>query len=260
MKISRIGAYAAFVLALPLFAGGFFAAPAAARADDPAANCMITTDDLAAVTAAEAQGLTAELAARRALLSRVLGCAKEDAGTLQASLNAVPASGAAAGIQSQLSGKLDDAMNYYDIELGKLSGAGIAGTQAIARETLSWRQGNYDPLAAQTSNFILWAGNQTLFATANGRLGQMEGIVSFVDQAAPNTVLEGDIAAAETLIQAAQGENNSAEQALSQSLPPDQALALIQRSLQSLSDAYQKFSDISTIMQKLLPGTAAKGS
>ena len=243
--------------AVPLAASVAETAHASALAPAPDA-CTITTDDAAAIATAAAQGLSAELAARRALLTRVIGCAIADAQTLKANLNAASVQGGAAqNIQSQLSGQLDDAVTYYNLELGKVAQAGIGGTQGIARETLSWRSGNYDPLAARVSNFMLWAKNQALFDTAGDRLGQMKGVVSFIEQAAPNPELEADIASAESLIVAANSENMQAEQAQSQALPPDQVLALIQQSLQSLSDAYQKFSDISATVQTLLPTNTA---
>ena len=261
MKIFRTGILVVFASFLALVGPVASFAPKTARAaaSASAANCTMTPADLSAVAAAAAQGLQAELAARKALLTRVITCAEHDARTSQANLNAMNLTGDAANIQSQLSGKLDDAINYYNLELGKLSQAGIAGTQAVARETLSWRQGNYDPLAAQVSNFILWAGNQAVFTTAANRLNQVKGLASFVDQAAPNPELEGDLATAESLIQTAQNENASAETALAQFVPPDQSLTLIQQSLQSLADAYQKFSDISATVQTLLP-SAPSGS
>lgn len=271
MKLSRTNATFAFFLALPLF----FAGPTAgvlqtAHADttstatstvtDAASDCTIMPADIVAITTAESQGLQAELAARKALLTRVITCAENDAQSVQTNVNAVSVSGSAATVQSQLSGKLDDAMNYYNIELTKVSQSGIAGTQAVAKEVLSWRTGNYDPLAAQSSNFILWAQNQSLFATANARLDQTEGIVSFVNSAAPNPELADDLTTAESLIQTANQENAGALTALGQFVSPDQSLALIQQSLQSLSEAYQAFSDIATTVQTLLPPPAATGS
>lgn len=274
MKRSRIGVSAALAF-LPLAAVLFIitaALPAyaqeTAQAAIPSAAsastlCAITSADLGMVTAAAAQGLLAELAARQALLTKTITCAKLDAETLQANLNsiALPDGDASAKtIQSQLSGKLDDAITYYNLELGKVSGTGVAGTQAIAREVLSWRSANYDPLAAQVGNFTLWASNQALFTTGTSRLHSIEGIVKFIEQAAQNAELQSDLGTAQSLMQAARDQNASAERALLQQLPPGETLTIIQQSLQSLSNAYQKFFDISTIVQKLLPATPADGA
>jgi hypothetical protein len=237
-----------------------FISPKAALADDPTVStCTITPADLQGITAAEANGIQAELTARKALLTTVITCAQTEAQSLQMGLTAIQASPDAAVLQSQLSGKLTDAVNYYSIELTKVNDAGIAGTEAIAREVLSWRQGNYDPLSNQVANFILWEQNQDLFVKAGSRLGQMEGIVSFLEVAAQNNDLQNDLSAAQAFIQTANNENQSAKNALLQSAPSDESLGLIQQSLQSLADAYQKFSAMSTIAQTLLPMAPSTG-
>ena len=161
-------------------------------------------------------------------------------------------------LQTRFVGKLDDAINYYDIELAKVNDAGIAGTHGIAKEVLDWRASNYDPLAAQVANFTLWVKNQDLVNTAGNRLHAVENTVSFLEQTAPSNDLENALANAQTLMSTANNENQAAKDALLQMLPPDQSLALITQSLQSLSDAYQKFFDISTTAQTMVPATNSK--
>jgi hypothetical protein len=239
-------------LALPLAAGFLLVSVRTARADT---NCIITSDDLAAITAAQAEGLLPELNARKVLLVRTITCAKADAQSLQNDLNGLATSGDTKTIQSQLSDKLNGAANYYDIELTKVDGAGISGTQSIAREVLDWRAANYEPLANQVANLTLWLQNQALFNTAKDRLNQMKSLVSFIGQVAPNADLQSSIGNAEATFQAASDENQAAKDALLRSLPPDATLALLKGSLQSLSDMYQKFFDISSVMQKLLSVT-----
>ncbi len=240
-----------FLITLPVALGIFLHVARTANAD---ASCVIAPADLDAVTAAEAQGLVAKLAVRKALLTKTITCAKADPQTLEDDLTSVSStSNDAKTLQSQLLGKLGDAMNYYDIELGKVNGAGVAGTQAVAKEILAWRASNYDPLAGQVANFILWSKNQDLFSAAESRLQGIGNLVSLFTQAAPNNDLQSDFANAQALVQTARDENQAAEDAILRSSPPDQSLATIQQSLQSLSDAYQKFFDISTIVQTLLP-------
>ncbi len=251
-------------VALPLAAGVLLMAvqPAHAQGTAEAATpspCTITSADLDAITAAAANGLLPELAARQALLVKTITCAKSDAQALQANLNALQVPADAVAIQSQLSGRLDDAVNYYNIELGKVGGVGIAGTKAIASEVLAWRSANYDPLVEQVNNFTLWNQNQELFTTGTARLRSIEGVVAFIEQAASNADLEKDLGNAQSLMQTASNENAAAETAFIQSAPPGQTLALIQQSLQSLSAAYQKFFDIATIVQTLLPAATQGG-
>ena len=242
-------AFTAFFLLLPPLAGIFLGPVNTARA---AENCAIASSDLTAVTAAAAQGLMVELATRRALLTRTITCAKAEAQSLQNNLNGLSVNDDEKTIRSQLSDKLNDAMNYYDLEIEKVGGAGIVGTQIIAKEVLAWRTSNYDPLAAHVANFTLWINDQPLFDTAKNRLRSIENIVTFINQAAPQNDLQNDLASAQSLVQTASNENQRVANAFLQSLPPNQTLALIQQSLQSLSDAYQKFFDISTIVRALL--------
>ncbi len=253
---------------LPLAAGVVFIAhnraPVAVAASTPrlvhtamqtstGTNCTITPADLDAITAAASDGLLAELSVRKALLVRTITCAKTDTTLLQNNLNSIKTADTAKTIQSQLSGKLDDAINYYNLELGRVNGAGIAGTQSVAHDVLAWRSGTYNPLAAQVSNFIVWTNNQPLFDTAANRLSSVESVVGFIEQAAPQNDLQSDFANAQSLVETANNENRGVADAFLRSLPPDQTLGLIQQSLASLSDVYQKFFDISAIVQTLLP-------
>ena len=245
MKISRLSLFA---FALPLIAGVSFFAPRTFAAQ----NCAITSGDLDAIAAAQNQGIAGELAARKELLSRVIACAKDDAIALQKTLNSTDVAPADKALRAQLSGKLDEAAGYYDFELGKVGDAGISGTQGIAKEVFAWRQSNYGVLAGQVQNFILWEQNQPLFQVANDRLNQMRNIVGVLEQAGQNGDLQAALSAAEPLVRTANDENAGARDALVRMLPPDQSLALIKHSLQSLSDAYTQFFNVSTIVQKLL--------
>lgn len=267
MKLSRtisIALFAALTAALSAgafpFSLGTSVRTAHAASSANAASCTITTDDLATVKAAAENGLLAELAARRTLLSHIITCAQNDATSLQNELNGISVSGNdAQTIQSQLSGKLGDAVTYYGLELAKVPTAGIAGTQAIAKEVLSWRASNYEPLAEQVKNFELWEGSQPLFSAADARLSGIASLVGFIEQAGANIELQSDLSAAQSLMQTAKNENGAAEGALAQFLPPDQVRADIQQSLQSLSDTYQKFFDIANTIQSLLPSSSGSG-
>lgn len=222
--------------------------------------CAPSAADLAKLTAVRndptlsySDELKAELAVRKELLSETITCAQTEASNLQASLSALTVTGDAANLSTELSGKLNDAVNFYSIELNKLNTVGIAGSQAIAREVLAYRTGSYDPLAGDANNFIIWEGNQNLFATAQTRMDQTSRAVSFLESATPNNDLQDAMTSARSKFQNAQSENQAALQALIQFQPPDQSLAIIQESLSSLSDTYQQFFNVSTIIQTLLP-------
>ncbi len=223
-------------------------------------SCGITPADLAAVRTAEAENFLAGLDARRALLARTIGCAESDAQNLKKeldnmSLAALPADTAreAAAIRAQLSGRLAEAVTYYDLELQKTGGAGAAGVRAIAGETLAFRVSNYEPLAENIGNFELWVSSQPLFAAAESRLSGIENLVAFFEQAGVNNSLQSDLASAQASMYSAKGKNRAAEDALLQFLPPAETRALIQESLNPLSGAYGNFFDIAKVIQSLLP-------
>jgi hypothetical protein len=196
--------------------------------------------------------IKSELVLRKQLLTQTIVCAEQEAQTLKASLAATIPDPSFSNLQLQLSSRLDEAVSYYRFELGKVSTAGLGGNQAIAKEVLAWRETNYAPLSANISNFILWSGNQTVFDTAEKRLGEVGNLVGSVPFS-KNSELQGDFQAAAVSLRSAESENVQAKQALAESLPSDQSLALIQQSLSDLSLTYQHFFDISNLVEKLLP-------
>ena len=196
--------------------------------------------------------IKAELAVRKQLLTETITCAQNETATLKKSLMAITPSQNFVTLQSQLAGQLDEATAYYALESQKVNGAGLAATEAIARDVLSWREGSYATLAENVSNFVLWSQNQAVFAVAQNRLGQVGSLVGSLPFS-QNAELQSDFQEASVSLRSAQDENVQASQAFAKSLPPDQTLALIQQSLNDLAAAYQHFFDISNLAQKLLP-------
>jgi hypothetical protein len=223
-------------------------------------DCSISGSDIASIQAIQNNPnlspsieLTQELTIRKQLLGNTITCAINEAQQLQQTLNALQPANGSAMIQSRLSGKIDDAVNFYNLEDGKLADAGINATEAIAKEVLAWRESSYAPLESQVNNFILWDENQGLFATAGARLNQTQQIVSFIESAVSSNDIAAKLGATQSSLQNAENQNIAAKNALAQFLPPDQSLALIQQSLQSLADTYQKFTDLNNLIQTVLP-------
>jgi hypothetical protein len=222
-------------------------------------DCTLSVSDFAPLqsiqndpTLTPEQELSQELTLRKQLLTRTIDCAKTNAHNLQSTLNAV-AKDDGVDIKNQLSDKLSDALNFYDIQSAKLDTAGIRGTQAIAKEMQAWRTTNYAPLEGQISNFILWTNNQSLFQTAQNRFTQTSRVVGFIENAVPGTGLEASLTTARGVLADAQEKNAIAKNSLAQFQSPDQTFDLIQQSLQSLANAYKTFSDLNKSIQKLLP-------
>jgi len=253
-----------FVVFFLIYAGTHFA-----RADEASTTniqssvdetaCGVTTSDLAAIkniqnntSLSYSTELQQELVARKDLLKKTITCAKMDAAQDQKNLGDTLVDQSFQGLENQWSDRLSGAISYYDLQLQKVDGAGISGTESIARDVLDWRENNYAPLSENILNFITWSDNQAIFTTAVSRLAQVNNLVSS-PLFSENSDLQNDYEQAAVSLKAAQDQNNQAKSALSQSLPPDQSLLLIKQSLDSLSAAYQHFFDISSLVQSLLP-------
>jgi hypothetical protein len=234
---------------------GFIGAPTA-----QAATCGITAGDIAQITAIEndasltsSQEITQELAARKKLVGETIMCAQQEAKTFQINLASTTVQGDSQQLQGQLLSDLGNASNFYNLELTKLSGVGISGSEEIAQAVLAWRAGTFLPLSENVNNFILWAQNQSLFDTAQTRMTQTGQAVSFLEGTTPNVALQTAFDNAQSSFNSAESENLQAKAALAQGLSPDQSLALIKQSLASLSATYQNLFTVSTLITNNLP-------
>ena len=254
-KIAIVGLSFALCVAGAVFVSGIFRVPVAHAAD-----CGITAADISQITAIQndpslsySDEIKQELAVRKNLIGKTIVCAQQEVQTFQTSLASSSVDSADQDLQSQLAGRLNDASNFYTIELANLNGAGIVGSEEIAQQVLAWRQGTFIPLSEGINNFILWSGNQDLFDTAQTRMSQTQNAVSFLECTSPNPELQSAFDAASVSFSNAQNENAEAKAALAQGLSPDQTLALIKQSLDSLSTTYQNFFTIGTLIKTILP-------
>jgi len=223
-------------------------------------DCTVTKAQIAQIAAIQndptltpAQELAQELALRKELVSQTITCAEGQVSELQTALeNASTTDAMGQSVQLQLLGNLNDASNFYNLQLQKLSDSGIAGTESVAANVLSWRKDTLAPLSETVNNFILWSSNQSLFATAETRLDQTQRAVSFLESANQDADLQTAFDQANASLGDAESENIAARNALAQRLGPDQSLALIKQSLDSLSDTYQDFFNVSTLIKNSL--------
>src|ERR1700685_1263393 len=93
-----------------------------ASAPAPVDACAPTKDQITQIAAIQnnpnlsySEELQQELALRKQLLGATINCAESEATDLQSSLNAITATNDTANLQSELSGKLSDAVNFYNI-------------------------------------------------------------------------------------------------------------------------------------------------
>ncbi len=250
-----------FLLAalIAAFSGAWLAVrvPAAHAASDPCVFAQADFDKIAAVqndpTLTANQEVMQELAVRKALVGQTIACAETQIASLKDTLQNATGTDSTADVRSQLLSSLGGASDFYGIENAKLSDAGIAGTKLIAREIIDWRAGTYAPLEGEVNNYLLWVENQPLFLTAQTRMDQTQRAVAFLESAATDAKLEAAFNAAYASFQDAKQQNAAARQALAQSLAPDQSIALIKQSLESLSSTYQQFFAVSDAIKAILP-------
>ena len=228
-----------------------------AHADDV---CALKATDIDKITAIQndpslsaMEEIKQEVAMRKQLVTETITCAQTEVTTLRATLASAPATSDTKNIQSQLLSNLDDASDFYNIEAVKLDSAGISGSKTIVREIIAWRAGTYVPLEGKVNNYLLWTQNQILFDTAQTRMDQTQRAVSFMESASANADLQNAFNDAYASFQNAKEQNALAKNALEQSVSPDQSLALIKQSLDSLSSTYQKFFAVSDAIKALLP-------
>jgi hypothetical protein len=243
-----------------LVAGAVFVSVSVGTSAAHAAECGVTAGDIAQITAVQndptltnAQEINAELALRKQLVGKTITCAQQEVQTFRTSLASTTVGSDAQPLQSQLLSDLDSASNFYDLELAKLNGVGIAGSEAVAQEVLAQRAGTFLPLSENVNNFILWAQNQNLFDTAQTRMTQTQRAVSFLESATPNAGLQTALDNAQSSFNDAESQNAAAKAALAQGLSPSQSLSLIKQSLDSLSATYQSFFNVSTMISTILP-------
>lgn len=220
-------------------------------------DCSITSSDITELNAIQndptlsySDELMKELSLRKNLLSKTIICAQNEAQILKAEINNASIGIMNKNIQTNFSGEIDDAINYYNLELQKVNNAGIFGTKQIASEVFTWRSTTYASLLKKVDNFILWSQNQTLFNTAVNRMSQITPMISLLSQV-NNNDLTSAFEDAQSSFYTAQQQNIYARNAISESLPSDQVLGFIQQSLQSLSQTYKDISNISVIIRGL---------
>jgi hypothetical protein len=254
-KAMTVSMFFALFAAGAVFVFGFLRVPSAHAAD-----CGITTSDIDQIAAIQndptlsySDEIKQELAVRKQLVGEAISCAQQEVATFRTNLASTSVESDAQPLQAQLLGRLDEASGFYGLELTKLNSVGIAGSEAIAQEVLAWRAGTFLPLSENVNNFILWAQNQNLFDTAQARMTQTQRAVSFLEGASPNAALQAAFDGAQSSFNDAKSQNAAAKAALAQGLSPDQSLALIKQSLDSLSGAYQGFFNVSTIISGILP-------
>lgn len=241
-----------------IFLSGGFLTPAARGEESNTCGLSKGKFDILGVAGGTAaadymEQIRAELRTRKGLLKETVDCAIKEASSLKSNLERTDAADAEARqIRANFSGRLDDILRYYSLQRSKIDDLGIAGSQEFAREFKSWRRNNYNSLAQQTLNFMLWTNNQSLMQTAQNRIGQINQTVSLM-RLVGNDETQNLFREARSNLDEAWKANQKAKESFSQYGEPNDSLNTIKESLDALSKTYQKFFELRESIKKVLP-------
>ena len=201
----------------------------------------------------QADGVRAELAARRNVLAALIDCAEEEAQELQANINRLEVrSEEAKTIQRSIGQKLTESIAFYRAKRASVNELGIRGTQEVARQVREWRAYNYAPFAHAGLNFMFWNENDTFIETARVRLdhiGQTVRTFKLVD----NEELQKLFTQAQESFSETETLHRSALEAIRNFDDPKRTQEFIKTSLEKLSQTYNFFFQISDTVRTILP-------
>jgi len=226
-----------------------FLSIAGVRAAGASGSCNLSKSDFDALQSLPDQNLSysdeiiLELQTRKKLLGEALDCAVFEANQEKDILNTITTVSAdASEIKMNLLSQIDDVLRYYATQMTLVDGLGLSGSRDFAKNLADWRNGNYKPLAQRTNYFIIWSSNQPLISTAQSRLNQIKQILDSFGLNLSND-LSSIFDKAQMSLNAAAADNQNALVAIKGS--SNDALQFIKLSLEELSDAYQRFFEIS---------------
>lgn len=235
------------------------ALPSASHAENEPLSCEFTAalGELHALQADyygdPAFRVRTELTIRKKILTTIIDCASADAELLEQKIKETPTEDSVIGpVRARFMETLASARRYYAEARSRVDTLGIGGSKDLAREVRAWRENTYAPTATQALNFLVWAKNQELFRAANGRLADIRTAIrslKLTEDEQARTLLDGSVAS----LREANEENDRARAELDQFPPPQDTLAVIQRSLEKLAHAYEQFFALSELAQKLIP-------
>lgn len=237
----------------------FCAAALVARTDTVrAADCGVDKknfDKLASIENDPSLGYAAavklELGIRKNILHMIVRCAVDEASGLKNRIDGASlAEPAAVAVRSKLGNELDNAVNYYRTQEAKIDDLGLQGSKDFSGNLEAWRMGNYELVKETGNNFLIWADDQAIFETAEGRMDQLTQTVTLLKFAYVEEVQNLWHDAENQFAEAKRLNKKSGDDLMTAS--PDEALATIKSSLDALSKTYEKLSDLITAINKQL--------
>lgn len=198
------------------------------------------------------ENLKQELAARQELLGAVIDCVALEVDALQQTAAEIPATGDIPGIKNDLQARIQEAKEFLERLRLKIPDLGIQGSKNMAREIKTWRDSSYERLQKETENLKIWSSNQTLFETAAKRWEQINQTLRRLKLLENENIQKLYQKSGESL-KAATNLHRQALSDIKNYRPPEEVQEKIRLSLETLSQTYENFLELSREVKKILP-------
>lgn len=198
------------------------------------------------------EGIRQELRIRKELLTQVITCSKNETEDLRLKL-AAQAEGnpEVQTLKTLLLGRIDDALRFYDQQLGKVDNLGLQGSKDTARALGTWRRSSWTPLAGNGLNLLIWAKNEELVRAAKARLGligQTVRTLKLLEQEEIRTLYES----AERNVSESKKFHEVARNFIRDLGAAENSSIAIKNTLESLARAYENFFDLSESVNQIV--------
>lgn len=182
---------------------------------------------------------TEELAARKNLLSDVLGCLIDTNSQAESGTQSLPYS-KAENTKIRLIQNIKSTLLFYQDKLSQVDSLDLSGSQDAAKAISDWKK-NHEEDLARSSYFAIWVKNQAMLDTASLRLSQISYSLTLKPDPAAQKVLD----TTQLYLKDAQNNNSLAQDSFEQMSPTADSLSYIRSSLDSMQKAYVNFIQIS---------------
>lgn len=246
MRIARVASFIAICGMALIFTGSFSTARAAdCDISTPLANLQTVENDS---SLSDHDRLVQELGIRKQILKDIVGCATQNASSLQNNLKyATTSNDVANHLQMQFANQLDNSLSYYNLKGSMIDNLGLQGTKDFSNDLETWREDSEIPLETQISAFLLWNQNQPIFAAAINRFAQINHVIASLDLSDDQNITK-DLLDAKNQLANAKGFNSQAENLVQNNDVQDTMLDITD-SLNALKNVYEDFFLLSGLVQ-----------
>jgi len=202
----------------------------------------------------EQEKIRAELAIRKAMLARVVVCARGEVKIVSDDLHALRVQNDVSfeTFRAQLLRNLELIDTQYASYERRIKDLGIWGSKEMARAIREDRAKSFARAKEAVTTFILWHNQRDLIAAADARLAYVtETVRAFSIENEEAVVAHFEIISA-TLLRAKQ-EHRFLEKAFREQYAPEEGLLNVKIALGAMEEAYQEFSALSETVKTLVP-------